>query len=96
MQFVVIARDYKDGLQRRLAVREQHISLGDTMKAAGNFLYAGAMLNDEGDMNGSVLVFDYPSRKELDEWLQKEPYMINNVWETVEVIPFTVGPTFTK
>lgn len=96
MQFLVIARDYKDGLDRRLAVREKHIALGDEMKAAGNFLYGGAMLDDEGKMIGSMLVFEYPSRDELDAWLAQEPYMLNKVWEHVEVVPFRIGPTFSK
>jgi len=96
MQFFVLAYDYKDGLARRLAVREKHVALGDQLKAAGNFLYAAALLDESEQMIGSVLIFDYPSRKELDEWLNIEPYMVNNVWEKVEVIPCKVGPTFTK
>jgi uncharacterized protein len=96
MQFVVIARDYKDGLERRLAVRESHIQLGDKMKAAGNYLYGVAMLDAEERMIGSVLIMEFPSRRDLDEWLKIEPYMISKVWETVEVMPCRVGPTFTK
>ena len=29
MQFIVIAKDYKDALQRRLGIRAKHIELGD-------------------------------------------------------------------
>ncbi len=97
MQFLIIAHDYKDGgLDRRLAIREEHITLGDQMKESGNFLYGVAMLDTEGEMKGSVMVMEYPSRKELDEWLAIEPYMVNNVWEKVEIIPCRVGPTFLK
>ena len=97
MQFLIIAHDYKEGgLQKRLAVRDQHVRMGDAMKAAGNYLMGVAMLNDQGQMIGSVMVLDYPSRKELDEWLKIEPYMVNKVWEKVEIIPCKVGPTFMK
>lgn len=96
MQFLIIAYDYKDGLQRRLAVREQHITLGDEMKAAGHFLYGVAMLDAKNEMIGSVMVMDYPSRKACDAWLAKEPYVVNKVWEKVTIVPCKVGPTFTK
>jgi uncharacterized protein len=97
MQFLIIAYDYKDGgLERRLAVREQHIKLGDELKAAGNFLYGVAMLNEKNEMMGSVLIMEYPTRNELDEYLKKEPYVMNNVWEKIEVTPCRVGPSFSE
>ena len=97
MQFIVIAHDYKDGgLERRLKVREQHVAMGDKMKASGNYHMGVALLDDKGDMCGSVMILEYPSRKELDEWLAKEPYILNNIWETREVQECKIGPTFLK
>lgn len=97
MQFLIIAHDYKEkGLKRRLEVRDKHIALGDQMKAAGTYLYGMATLDDNGKMNGSVMVMSFPSRNELDEWLLVEPYVVNKVWEKVEIIPCQVGPTFMK
>ncbi len=97
MHFIVIAHDYKEnGLEKRLASRDQHVALGDKMKATGNYLMGVAMLDEEGKMKGSVMVLNYPSRAELDEWLKIEPYIVNNVWERYEVIPCKVGPTFLK
>lgn len=97
MQFLVTAYDYKDGgLERRLRVREQHVALGDTMRDAGQFLYGVALLDEEGQMRGSVMVMDFPSRQDLDTWLKAEPYVVNKVWETVEVVPCRVGPSFTN
>lgn len=97
MQFIIIAYDYKDrGLERRLAVRNQHVAMGDKMKANGNYHMGVALLDDNGNMKGSVMVLEYPSRKELDEYLKIEPYIINKVWEKYEVIFCKVGPTFLK
>lgn len=97
MQFLIIAHDHKDnGLKKRLAAREKHIQLGDELKASGHYLYGVAMLSPDGTMNGSVMVMEFPSRTELDEWLMVEPYVVNKVWEKVEIIPCKVGPTFTK
>lgn len=96
MQFIVIALDYKGGLKRRLAQRENHITLGDQMKANGNYLMGVAMLDNRDQMNGSVLIMDFPSRKEFDEWLKIEPYVVGKVWEKIEIIPCKVGPSFQK
>ena len=88
MQFVVIAHDYKDekSLDRRLTVREDHLKYADKMFKQGKWLFASALLNDEGDMNGSVIFCDYPGEKELrTEWLKHEAYVVGNVWEDIIV-----------
>ena len=44
------------------------------------------ILNDEGQMAGSAILADFPSREALDqEWLQREPYVTGHVWQTVTV-----------
>jgi uncharacterized protein YciI len=97
MQFLVIARDYKPkGLQRRLAVRSQHLALGDKLRTSGNFLHGVAMLDAQGIMRGSTMVMDSGSKPELDAWLKTEPYVTNQVWENIEISPCAVGPTFIK
>ncbi|HSX09515.1 MAG TPA: YciI family protein [Candidatus Saccharimonadales bacterium] len=96
MQFIVIAKDYKDALQRRLGTRAKHIELGDKLVLDGKALYGVALLDEKGEMNGSVYVMEFPTREELDEWLKTEPYVTGKVWEHIEIIPCQVGPSFTK
>ena len=87
MQFLVIGKDGRDSkaLERRLAVREAHLKLGDEMEASGNRWYGSVLLDDDGKMAGSMAVMDFASEKELQEWLKREPYVVGKVWETVEV-----------
>src|SRR5262249_15495384 len=96
MQFLVIGHDGTDehALARRMSAREAHIAMGNKMRDAGTMLYAVARLDDNGKMVGSVLVCEFNSRADLDEWLQEEPYMTGNVWQKVEVHPCKVGPSF--
>ena len=84
MQFLVIGKDGKDekALERRMAAREAHLKLGDTMEASGDRWYGCVMLNDSGKMIGSMAVMDFPSEKELRKWLDKEPYVKGEVWKT--------------
>ena len=96
MQFLITGHDGTDpeALSRRLAVRDAHIAMSDELRNRGKLLYAVAMLNDEGQMCGSVMIGEFDSREELDQWLAEEPYVTGKVWQNVEVIPCKVGPSF--
>ena len=88
MQFVVIAHDYKDSkaLERRLAVREQHLKYADEMHKQGKWLFASALLDNEGKMNGSIIFCDYENEDQLrKEWLNNEVYVTGKVWEKIEI-----------
>jgi uncharacterized protein len=88
MQFIVIGYDGTDkkALERRLAVREDHLKSAKELYETGKWLYAAALLNDAGTMIGSMIVCEYRSREELQEqWLDKEPYVIGNVWQKIDV-----------
>ena len=70
-------------LDRRMEVRPRHL---DGMARLGNHVVcAGGLLDEAGKMKGSVLVMDFQSREELDEYLANEPYVTEHVWEKIEV-----------
>lgn len=96
MQFLVTGYDGSDekALERRLAARDAHLKGVEAAAAKGEHLYGAALLDAEGKMVGSFLVVDYPHREALDAWLKKEPYILGNVWERVEITPCRVAPTF--
>jgi len=98
MQFIVIAYDGTDekAPERRLAVREEHLQSVERRFEAGENLYGAAIQDDAGQMIGSMMVVDYPSREELDNWLKVEPYVVGNVWQKIEVQPCRVAPLFMK
>jgi len=98
MQFLVLGYDGSDegALERRMTVREAHIALGDKMREQGTMLYGAAILDDHGKMIGSALICQFDSREQLDEWLKVEPYVTGNVWQTIDVRPCKVGPSFAK
>ncbi|KOV64790.1 hypothetical protein ADL01_27695 [Streptomyces sp. NRRL WC-3618] len=96
MQFMLLAYDGTDegALDRRLAAREAHIALGDKLVAEGHMLFGTAILDANERMIGSMIVLEYPSRAELDAWLKIEPYVVQDVWKTIEVKTVRVGPSF--
>ncbi|MGH3831339.1 MAG: YciI family protein [Pseudonocardiaceae bacterium] len=96
MQFVLLGYDGEDddALGRRLAAREQHLVLGDQLATEGTLLFAAAILDSDDKMIGSMMVFDFPSRTELDAWLEIEPYVTGDVWQEIKIFPAKVSPSF--
>jgi len=96
MEFIVIGYDGTDdgAMDRRLKVRDEHLALAESMKKEGKLLYASAILDDNEKMIGSVLIMDFPSKEDLDRWLENEPYVKGDVWRTIEVKPGKVPPLF--
>ena len=96
MQFAIIAFDGTDdgAVDRRLRVRDQHISLGNEMVKSGQALFGGAVLGEGDKMIGSIKIVEFPSRQELDTYLAEEPYVVADVWQDIRVLPFRVGPSY--
>jgi uncharacterized protein YciI len=83
MQFLVKAYDGEGMLDKRMEVRPRHL---EGMKALGRqIICAGGLLDDEGRMKGSALVMDFPDRAALDEYLAKELYVVEGVWQKIDV-----------
>jgi len=88
MPFMVIAFDRPgtESLNRRKAFRQAHLQLGKEMYETGRWLYAAGILNESGDLVGSMIVCDFPSHEQLQrEWLSKEPYLTGQVWDKVNI-----------
>lgn len=89
MEFLVIAYDGKDAgaKARRLNARPAHLDGIQVLRANGSFINGGAILDERGEMIGSTLYVDFPSREACDQWLKNDPYVTGGVWVDVEVKP---------
>jgi uncharacterized protein len=85
MQFVLMAWDGEDehALDRRMAGRETHLTWVKQAAQDGLILEAGAILNDAGQMIGSVIM-QFPSEVDV--------YVTTGVWQGLESHPFRVAP----
>ncbi|MDB5147974.1 MAG: hypothetical protein JWQ57_1994 [Mucilaginibacter sp.] len=92
-QYLVTAYDYTDGeaFHRRMAARPHHVDGAKALKASGNFVVGGAMLNEEGKMIGSTMIVQFETDEEMEAWKQNDPYITQKVWESVDVKPFKVA-----
>lgn len=93
MQFLLIAYDGTDpdAENRRLSVRPEHLDKIKKLKKAGEVLFGGAILNNDGKMTGSVILYDFPDKASMDERLKEEPYIYEGVWKNIEIMPFRLA-----
>ena len=98
MQFAIIAYDGDDNeaLNRRMAVRDQHIALSDQLLSSGNGLFGGAILDEESRMVGTVKIVQFDTEEEFQKYMDSEPFVTGGVWKNIEVLPFKMGPSYKK
>ena len=92
-QYVVTAHDGTDpdALGRRMAARPAHLANVAPMVASGQMIAGGALLDDAGQMIGSVSIVDFPDHAALDQWLKTDPYVTGGVWQKIDVKSFRLA-----
>ena len=92
-QYLIIARDGTDAeaTNRRMNARPDHFQLARVLKKNHNLIIGGAMLDDIGNMIGSMMVVQFENEDELKQWLEQEPYVNGKVWKEIEIKPFRVA-----
>ena len=93
MQYLIIAYDYEDALEKRMQCRTAHLEGAKKLISQGNVINAGALM-DEDKMIGSTLYVDFETDDALDQWLQNEPYVTGKVWDMakIQIVPIKLLP----
>lgn len=92
MQYCVITYDGTDAAapDRRNAARPAHRASAAELEKNGHLICGGGILNDAGESIGSVMMMNFDTQEEFDQWFQHEPFITMGVWERVEVKPFRI------
>ena len=93
MQYLILAYDYEDALEKRMQNRDAHLAGAKKLMSEGKIINAGALM-DEDKMVGSTLFVDFESEDALDTWLENEPYITGKVWdmESIQIVPVKLLP----
>lgn len=89
--FALVCHDKPGALQTRLGAREAHLAyVGDRLDVVK---LAGPMLDDAGDMAGSLFILDLPDLAAARAFNAADPYTQADLWARVELNPFkaTIG-----
>lgn len=82
MLFALICTDKPGAEQTRLANREAHLAYLDESPV----VFAGPFTDDSGaQMNGSLIVLDFPDRAAVEAWSANDPYAKAGLFSSVEI-----------
>ena len=86
MLYAMFATDIPNGVQLRESLREQHVAFlqgaGDSVRAAGR------TLDDDGDPNGSFMIYQADSVAEVETFLQFDSFVVNGLYQDVVIRPW--------
>ena len=85
MKFVIIGYDGPDGEAKRKVHRAVHLLNLEQLDKQRRVVLAGPL----ADKTGSLLVLEFDSREDAEEFVKQDPYTIHGVFERVEIHPFT-------
>lgn len=94
MWYVIVGEDNENSLANRASARPAHLQRLDTLKRDGRLLLAGpfpAIDNvDPGPagFTGSLIVAEFASLAEAQQWADADPYVAAGVYRKVTVKPF--------
>jgi uncharacterized protein YciI len=85
MLIALIARDKAGALQTRLDTRDAHVAY---LKETGVVSQAGPLLDDAGQMIGSLVILDVADMQAAKDWAAGDPYAKAGLFANVDLIPW--------
>lgn len=94
MLYVIDGEDVPNSLEKRLAVRSEHLKRIQALQESGRLILAGPYpaidSQDPGSagFSGSLIVAEFESLESAQAWADADPYASSGVYQKVTVKPF--------
>lgn len=94
MLYAVISEDVADSLSKRLGARAAHLARLKELKTHGRLILAGPHpaidSEDPGEagFTGSLIIAEFPSLQDAQQWADSDPYIAAGVYAKVTVKPY--------
>lgn len=94
MLYAIIATDSESSLSKRIKARPDHLARLETLQSEGRLILAGPHpaidSNDPGEagFTGSLVVAEFDTLQDAQDWANEDPYIKAGVYEQVIVKPF--------
>jgi len=94
MWYAIISQDVENSLPLRKVHRPAHIARITELNDVGRVLIAGphpvedSPRPSDAGFSGSLIVVEFDSLSEAQEWANDDPYNLNGVYQSVMVKPF--------
>jgi uncharacterized protein YciI len=87
--FALICVDHPDALDRRMAARPDHLAYIDQNRSLVKV--AGPLLDDDGQMRGSLLILEAETKAAIEAFAAADPYALADVFAKTEIRGFRAG-----
>src|ERR1700761_3291504 len=91
MLFVLTAIDKDNGLETRMGAREAHMAF---VKETGVVRLGGPFLDANGNMAGSLIIFEAADMEAAKAWNAKDPYMKAGLFKSTDIRPWKMTANF--
>lgn len=94
MLYAIISEDKPNSLEKRLSARPAHLERLQSLAAQGRLFAAGPCpaidSEDPGPagFSGSLVIAEFDSLEEAENWADKDPYIAADVYDSVRVKPY--------
>ena len=89
--FVLICLDKPNSLDLRMATRPAHLAYAGTFSNVVKL--GGPILDDKGDMAGSLIVMEGETAEVAQAFNRDDPYTLAGLFQSEQILPFraTIG-----
>ncbi|GFZ99456.1 YciI family protein [Dyella caseinilytica] len=94
MWYAILGTDHPDSLDRRMAARSAHLARLEALQQQGRLLLAGPFPAIDAEQpgpagfTGSLIVAEFASLADAEQWAKADPYVEADVYANVSVKPF--------
>lgn len=94
MYYAIISEDVENSLEKRKSARPEHVARLEALQEQGRLLTAGPHPNIDSEdpgpagFSGSLIVAEFASLEEAQDWADADPYIAAGVYRQVTVKPY--------
>ena len=94
MLFALVALDRPNSVERRMAIRPEHLKHLDAL--GEQLVLAGPFLNDKEEGVGSIVIIEADTLEEAREMFNRDPFVRENLFDQVTIKPWRLGINKTR
>jgi uncharacterized protein YciI len=94
MLFALVALDRPNSVERRMAIRPEHLKHLDAL--GEQLVLAGPFLNDKEEGVGSIVIIEADTLEEAHEMFNRDPFVRENLFDKVTIKPWRLGINKTR
>lgn len=89
MLFALVAHDKPASVDRRMAIRPDHLKHLETL--GERLILAGPFLDEKGNMVGSIVVIEAETLEAAEADFRRDPFVAQGLFDSVMIKPWKIG-----